>query len=123
MKPVNRRQQGQAYEDQAAEYLLGLGYSLVTRRYCIKGGEIDIVAMDGDEVVFVEVKARHSSDRVPEESIGPSKAAAMQKAAQKFLRENQITGPFRFDLVAFDSSELRHTIRLELSCHLRLSHN
>jgi len=59
---------GRAAEMQAAEYLMNLGYTIITRNYQIRGGEIDLIALDGDELVFVEVRWR--TDDLGEESVG-----------------------------------------------------
>ncbi|ACY15024.1 YraN family protein [Haliangium ochraceum] len=59
-KPSTRAR-GQRGEDRAAEILLGAGYSIVERNYRCRLGEIDIVAREGDCLVFVEVRARSSA--------------------------------------------------------------
>jgi putative endonuclease len=51
---------GKRGEDQAAAYLTSIGYRIVDRNWRCPRGEIDIVAMDGDELVVVEVKTRSS---------------------------------------------------------------
>ena len=49
---------GKLGEDSVCDYLLGMGYRIVSRNYRIKGGEIDIIAENGDYIAFVEVKSR-----------------------------------------------------------------
>lgn len=100
---------GRAAEDRAAEYLQGLGYTLVTRRFRVRHGEIDLVALDGEVLVFVEVKARHAPGYVPEESVGERKLAALRRAAAEYLAlieepEREV----RFDLIAIDGDGMRH---------------
>lgn len=113
--PGSRRSLGSAFEDRAAEYLLGLGYTLVTRRYSARGGELDLVALDGETIVFVEVKARRDG-RLPEESITPTKAARWQRAARVYLREvGALDDPHRFDVIAIDDDGLRHHVGVELN--------
>lgn len=98
---------GRDAEDRAAEYLLSRGYTLVTRRYRTRGGELDLVALDGETVVFVEVKARRTGE--PEDGITPQKARRLARAARTFLGELGLDGrPRRFDLVAVDDGGLRH---------------
>jgi len=106
------RDLGSAFEDQAAAYLLEHGYTLVTRRYHARVGEIDLVAMDEDEIVFVEVKGRLSTDFVPEEAVGQDKIKRLRRAADKYLNEiDSMDRPHRFDLIAIDGSGLRHHVR------------
>jgi putative endonuclease len=104
----DRRAQGRAAEDRAAQYLLGLGYTIVTRRYQTRHGEIDIVALDGDTVVLVEVKERIASMVAPEECVGERKKKRIRTAATKYLAGCDPDTPIRYDLVAIDPSGLRH---------------
>ena len=103
------RSLGREAEDRAAAYLLGLGYTLVTRRYTVKGGEIDIVALDGDTLVFVEVKLRLSPGLTPEESVDWRKTKRLQVAADAYtFAMGESERPIRFDLIAIDGDGLRH---------------
>lgn len=61
MPHINRRSQGKAGEDIAANYLEREGLKILERNYRFERGEIDIIAEEGDELVFVEVKARRST--------------------------------------------------------------
>ena len=58
MSPINRRIQGKAGEDLAAKFLEQNGLKILERNYRFERGEIDLIAEEGDELVFVEVKAR-----------------------------------------------------------------
>lgn len=88
---------------------MGLGYTIVTRRYKARHGEIDVVALDEDLLVMVEVKARRAPGYVPEESIGDAKRRALFLAAQQYLAEvGQPEREIRFDLVAMDGDGIRH---------------
>ena len=65
---------GREGERLAAEYLEKKGYKVVASRFRLFHGEIDLIAWDGDTLVFVEVKARTSDDfGLPEESVTPAK--------------------------------------------------
>jgi putative endonuclease len=81
---------------------------LVTRRFKVRHGEIDLICLDGDTLVFVEVKSRWSPGYTPEDSIGPEKARALQRAAEEYMRAMEDERPFRFDLVCIDHDGLRH---------------
>ncbi len=93
-------------ETRAANYLLGLGYTIITRNFQIRGGEIDLIALDGDELVFVEV--RWQQDDLAEESIGSQKSNALRRTAQTYRESMGDERNFRFDLVAVSPKELRH---------------
>jgi putative endonuclease len=106
----NLRLLGRAAEDAAAAYLLGQGYTIVTRRYKARHGEIDLVALDGDLLVFVEVKQRSAPGYTPEESIGDAKRRALANAGRQYLAEvaEAPERETRFDLIAIDRDGLRH---------------
>jgi putative endonuclease len=99
---VNRRERGAAAERLAADFLATKGMKIVRRNYRYERGEIDIVAEDGDELVFVEVKWRRSGAfGSPEDAITPAKQDQIIKVAEGYLFENGIEGrPCRFDVVA-----------------------
>ena len=107
------RRLGATAEDSAADFLRGLGYTIVTRNYVAPGlSEIDIVAMDGDLMVFVEVKERRSGSLVgPEESVSLGKQRRLWAAANYYLGDVvQKEVDARFDVIAFDGGEIRHHI-------------
>ena len=97
---------GRTAEEQAANYLLGLGYTIITRNYQIRGGEIDLIALDGNELVFVEVRWR--KDDLGEESVGPKKAEFLRRTIQSYLLEMSEERSFRCDLIVVSPLELRH---------------
>ena len=74
------------------------------------GGEIDIVARDGEFLVFVEVKARRR-DAHPEDAVSPGKQRRIVTAALEYRRENPRYGscPYRFDILAVQMPEGRDT--------------
>jgi putative endonuclease len=104
----NLRGIGREAEDAAAEYLLSKGYTIVTRRYCTRHGEIDIIALDQEILVFIEVKHRRARDYVPEEGVSPKKVQALQRAARHYIQEMGSSRETRYDLIAIDSKGLRH---------------
>jgi putative endonuclease len=57
---TERQRAGFAAEELAAHYLEGRGLAIVERNYRCRGGEIDLIARDGDALVFVEVRLRRS---------------------------------------------------------------
>jgi len=105
----NLRRVGQTAEDEAARFLIDHGFTIVTRRYKARHGEIDLVVLEDDLLVMVEVKARHAAGYVPEESIGDAKRRTLFLAAQQYLSEvGQPDREIRFDLIAMDKDGIRH---------------
>lgn len=104
----NLRRVGREAEDRAADYLLANGLAIVTRRFKGRRGELDLVCMDGDRLVFVEVKERRGLS-LPEEGIGERKGALLREAAAEYAFKMGIGDvPARFDVVAIDGSGIRH---------------
>lgn len=103
------RRVGREAEDRAADLLLATGYTIVTRRFSSRHGEIDLIALDGDLLVFVEVKHRRAPGLVPEESIGAEKLERLQLAAKDYLiRIGEPERESRFDVIAIDRYGARH---------------
>ncbi len=74
-------------ERQARLHLETNGYRVLATNYRCRTGEVDIVASQGDELVFVEVKTRRGNDfGHPEESITPAKAERLAAVAEEFLQ-------------------------------------
>lgn len=94
-----RRRVGQAGEDLAAAMLEQHGYAIVERN--ARGlGEIDIIAYDGDVLVFVEVRARKRGALVDAQaSLDARKTARMWRAATSYLAGWASPPPCRFDAV------------------------
>jgi putative endonuclease len=111
---MSKRSKGTEGEDLAAQLLTKSGYTILERNYRFGRGEIDLVAKDGEELVFVEVKARHSSAYgAPEESITRSKEAQLKKVAEAYLYERHIENQScRFDIVAITFQRGAPVLRL-----------
>ncbi|WP_248917325.1 YraN family protein [Pseudomonas entomophila] len=94
---------GQAAEDHALEFLRGQGLRLLARNWRCKGGELDLVMLDADTVVFVEVRYRlHAGFGGALGSIDGRKQRRLTLAANLFLQSEPrwATQPCRFDVVA-----------------------
>jgi putative endonuclease len=93
---------GDAGEDAAAAYLRRLGWIILERGHRNRLGELDLVALDGDTVVFVEVKARRSSlHGGPEAAITPDKQRRLTRAALAYLKQRGwLERRARFDVIA-----------------------
>lgn len=95
---------GKKGEDIAEKILLGEGYKILDRNYRTREGEIDIVAMDDEYIVFIEVKSGASKKYgAPEEKVTPGKIRKIIKAAQKYLEEKGMENtPWRIDVLALE---------------------
>ncbi len=97
---------GAAGEDRAAAYLARQGYKILERNVRAPYGEIDIIALDRGELVFVEVKTR-TSDRygAPELAVNLNKQRRMIKAALGYIKSKRLHQmPCRFDVVAISAA-------------------
>jgi putative endonuclease len=92
---------GDRGENIAARHLRDMGYKIITRNYRCPLGEIDIIARDGQTLVFVEVKTRTDEIPAPEEQVNQAKQHQLTKAARSYLgRYGVPQPPARFDVVA-----------------------
>ena len=101
-RSIDKLERGAAAERDAAELLLAEGYEIVERNFRCKAGELDIVARDGDVLVFVEVRSRSDDDHgCAVEMIGRAKQRRVVRVARHYLA---IAAPqferCRFDVVA-----------------------
>lgn len=84
------------------------GWRFLQQNFCVQGGEIDLIFQDGDETVFVEVKARkNNSFGTPQDSITKAKIKHLLYAAKRYYsmtHKNWFTDPMRFDVIAIDIS-------------------
>jgi putative endonuclease len=98
----NRRARGAEGEEIACEYLLLQGMRIIERNYRTRRGEIDIIAREGEYLVFCEVKCRGSDAcGVPELAITSGKARQVRRVAEGYLAWRAIREqPCRFDVVA-----------------------
>lgn len=96
------RSLGRRGERAAERFLRRRGYKIVARRERGRLGELDLVAVDGRTIVFVEVKTRasHAAGH-PAESVGPEKQARLTRLALAYLKRHELLEhPARFDVLA-----------------------
>jgi putative endonuclease len=121
MEPVktHRQRLGHWGETQAAQFLIGAGYDILTRNYRTPYGEIDLVSrqktLEGSVLVFVEVKTRSGQAfGYPEESITDRKQEHLLAAAQYYLQQHPVwEGGWRIDVIAIQrckqgAPQIRH---------------
>lgn len=103
---LDRQRLGIVGEELAARELASRGYAILERRYRTDRGEIDIVAQDGGTLVFVEVRARASTEfGSAAESVTRGKQRQVASMAVEYLARHGLTErPCRFDVVAIDAA-------------------
>lgn len=113
---MNNKLTGNYGEDLACEYLKKQGYKILERNYRIRGGEIDIVAKEGDTLVFVEVKARWSHEYgLPSESMTPWKIKYLLKTAMFYVQKiGWGDKEYRLDFVSIDFADSKDDPKIEL---------
>jgi putative endonuclease len=103
---------GQHGEDLAHRHLRRNGFIVVARNWRPPqgGGEIDIVAWEGDSLVFIEVKTRASAEwSAPERDIDGEKIHALRRAARDYVRRSGADDSrVRFDAIAITGNKLVH---------------
>ncbi|WP_289538875.1 YraN family protein [Pseudomonas sp. SO81] len=99
----SRQDSGRAAESLARDHLQRQGLRLLAQNWSCRGGELDLVMLDGDTVVFVEVRYRkHAAWGGALESVDARKRQRLILAAELFLQRENRWGkqPCRFDVVA-----------------------
>lgn len=98
----SKKATGSKGEQIACEFLAKLGYKIIERNYHFGHGEIDVIAKDGEIIVFVEVKYRKSLEYgIPETAITKGKQKQIRKIAEAYIYERDIKDTScRIDVVA-----------------------
>jgi len=107
---LNKREQGSFYEKEAGKYLESKGYTILEYNYRCKAGEIDIVAKDGQYLVFCEVKYRKTNKKGNAlEAVAFSKQKTLSKCALYYLTEKGLLYmSCRFDVVGINGGKITH---------------
>lgn len=106
----SRRAAGARREELTAKYLELQGYQILEQNFFSRYGEIDLIARDGDTLVFVEVKYRsNTAAGDPAEAVTAQKQERIRKTARYYLCVHQISEnlPCRFDVAAILGSQIR----------------
>ena len=116
--PTSRTALGNLGEELARQMLQELGYTILDTNYRCRWGEVDIVAQDGDVIVFAEVRTRSSARfGTPEESITEAKIQRIVSTAQEYLQSmERDSESWRIDLVAV---RMRNDGQLQSIDHLK----
>ena len=109
-----RKALGKKGEDFSSEYLEKNGYKIIVRNFSNRRGEIDIIAIENDTLIFVEVRTVSTPLIDPEETITAEKRKRIRRTAEYFLLKNPefADQDLRFDLCAVEMKRempvLRH---------------
>lgn len=97
---LNTREEGKIGEELAIAHLRKAGYEIVQNNWHLHHLEIDIVARHQGELVFVEVKLRHSDEfGDPESFVTRSKQKLLVRAANYYIEQQEIEAECRFDVI------------------------
>jgi len=112
---MTSREIGKRGEDAAAAYLERIGMTVVERNWQTTRGELDIVALDGEELVLCEVKTRRTMAKgTPEEAVSLTKQRRIARMAEAYIAHAGIAPcRVRFDVISIrvlaqDRALLRH---------------
>jgi putative endonuclease len=103
----NKRQRGASAEADAAQLLIASGYHIVERNFRCRFGELDLVARDGDVLVFVEVRSRADDEHgAAVLAVGPAKQRQVARVAAFYIAAVQPAfAECRFDIVAITGGD------------------
>ena len=96
---MNTRETGKIWEEKVCGYLRSRGTEILDRNFTVKGGEIDIIAREGDYICFIEVKFRTDKAVDAYQSVGYKKKSRIIKTADIYLRRYKTDLQPRFDVV------------------------
>jgi len=113
---MNTKQIGDNGENRAVEYLISNGFAIIERNWRTKGGEVDIIAVKNDILVFVEVKTLPNGtiDMIQRE-LNYQKRQRIIKTSKRFLlKHRQYSNSYiRFDVIVIDMPGLEPVYHIE----------
>ncbi|MBL7159410.1 YraN family protein [Candidatus Microgenomates bacterium] len=113
---VDKISRGQEGEKIAASYLKSQGYQIIEKNFKKRYGEIDLIALEKNILVFIEVKTRWSKKfGPPEEAVTPRKLRSVIKTAQYYkMIHPELPEAMRIDVVAVDFTAQGREERIRL---------
>lgn len=104
---------GRKGEDEACFYLLERDIHILERNWRGRDCELDIIAEDYGEIIFIEVKTRATLiNELPEDAVDAYRMYRISRAAEEYLYTNHLEkNPYRFDIIAIDGTEPPYCIR------------
>ena len=110
VKRLNNKK-GAKGEKLAARFLKRGGYKILARNFRCPFGEVDIIALKGDVVAFVEVKRRLTDVfGAPSEAVGAERQARYINAARFYFAGREMDCTVRFDVIEVEGSEINHIV-------------
>lgn len=103
---------GRFAEDKAVEYYISEGYIIRERNWRFKKIEIDIIAQLGNEIIFVEVKARSGRNTDPVDAVTFAKRKRMVRGADIYLRRLNGGFEYRYDIFALEGDMENYKIQV-----------
>ena len=96
-----RHELGKTGEEIGTQYLINNGYKLIIRNFRCRQGEIDIIAKDKDEIVFIEVKTRRNTNYgYPIDAVDKRKQKHILNASKYYVYKNKLEKrKIRFDVI------------------------
>ncbi len=120
MSQTAKQKTGEIGENLACQFLKQAGYRIKGRNYRRKWGEIDIIAEQGNDLCFVEVKTvtratRSSDDYEPEDNVHPWKLKRLSRAIQTYLLDHDIPDEveWRLDVLAVYLDQAGNKLKIE----------
>ncbi|MGE9515933.1 MAG: YraN family protein [Solitalea-like symbiont of Acarus siro] len=111
---LNSKILGNIGEDIATSYLVKQNYKILSRNWQCGHLEIDIIALRNDTLIFVEVKARLSSNYGdPQEAVSDTKINNLVNAADSYIYKHGYKGEIRFDIIAIMFNRSIHKYQIE----------
>lgn len=112
---MSTRSKGRHAENIAIKLLLDSGYEIITRNYTVWGNEIDIVALQKNELVFIEVKSIIKQPSISMfELISKQKLKLLYRAIEVYLnREQPLQYSWRLDFIGIELSDTYKPINIE----------
>lgn len=113
MSDYNRRL-GQYGERLAAEFLIRRGCQIITQNFATPYGELDLIATDGNEILFIEVKTRTNvTYGYPEIAVDARKLSHLQKAISIYLNQQHIINNWHLEIISIELDKLKKTAKIK----------
>ena len=108
---MENKSKGKLGEIRAEQLLAGKGCEILERNYAAPGAEIDLIARDGQVVVFVEVKMRSGSFGMGREAVTPAKQRRICKGALHYMiKSGMMNCQARFDVIEIQDGRVTHIV-------------
>lgn len=107
---MNKRKTGQQYEDKAADHLEKCGFIILERNFRCRQGEVDLIGLHENCLVFVEVKYRKNADvGAPEEAVGLAKQQKICRVSDyyRLMHPAREESQIRYDVIAFCGEQIK----------------